>query len=117
MEAETHTSAWQRASGCVTRDIGCVVRDIGCVTRDIGCVARDIGCVPREFGSNGLKLSTQRSAGVFAGWLGCVPAAEPPNPLISLITQHLRKPPIRRRDAAEPAGEDASAPDASMLDP
>jgi hypothetical protein len=45
---------------------------------------------------------TQWSAGVLAGWLGGVLAADPASTRHSLVT--------RRRDAAEPAGEDASAP-------
>src|SRR6476619_7053985 len=45
------------------------------------------------------------SAGVLAGWPGCVLAAEPPNPQISLVTTTRASLPFGGGDAAEPAGE------------
>jgi len=47
----------------------------------------------------------RRNAGVLAGWLGCVLAAEPANPRISLVTATRASLPFGGGDAAEPAGE------------
>ena len=41
---------------------------------------------------------------------GCVLLPGLAKPRMSLVTQHWRELPIRRRDAADPAGEDASVP-------
>jgi len=69
--------------------------------------------VTHGFIRNGLELSAQRSAGVLAGWLGCVLAAEPPTHRVSLVTQHLRKPRIRRRGRRRASRRDASVPSAN----
>jgi hypothetical protein len=45
------------------------------------------------------------SAGVLAGWLGCVLAAELPTPRISLVTTTRASLPFGSEDAAGPAGE------------
>ncbi|HEV7487175.1 MAG TPA: hypothetical protein VGQ65_15990, partial [Thermoanaerobaculia bacterium] len=55
-------------------------------------------------------LATERWRPRRLAWLRL--AASLSNARMSLETQHLRKPPIRQRDAAEPAGEDASVPTA-----
>ena len=57
--------------------------------------------------------NARRSAGVLAGWPGCVLAAEPANSQILLVTRRLREPRIRRRGRRRVSRRDASAPTAN----
>jgi len=70
-------------------------------------------CLPYETPPAFGAMAAQWNAGVLAGWLGRVLAAEPANPQISLVTRPLRKPPIRRRGRGRASRRDASAPAAN----